>query len=110
MAINNKDISIYQGETKSLIFTITNTNGTVKDMTNGNAEFVLTKGGVVKLKKTASNGIAINNDKVTILFEEEDTSSKIGQFSYELRLIDLNGISVVSAIGNIIILKSNTIK
>lgn len=54
MAINNKDISIYQGETKSLIFTITNTNGTVKDMTNGNAEFVLTKGGVVKLKKTAA--------------------------------------------------------
>lgn len=110
MAINNKDILIYQGETKSLIFTITNINGITKDMTNGNAKFVLIKGGETKLEKTIDDGIIINNDKVTILFEEKDTSSKIGQFGYELRLIDTNGISIVSAIGNITILKSNTIK
>lgn len=110
MAIVNNDIVIYQKENKSLVFTITNPDGTIKDMTGGNAKFVIVKDGIIKLTKIIGNGIIINNNKVTILIEQSDTSLMMGKFNYELRLIDVNGISVVSAIGNIIILKSNTIK
>lgn len=109
MAIINNDITIYQKENKSLIFTITNSDGTPKDMTSGSVKFVIVKDGVVKLTKIVGNGILINNNKITVLIEQVDTSSMVGKFSYELRLVDIDNKSVVSAIGDILIKKSNTI-
>lgn len=109
MAIINNDILMYQKENKSLVFTITNSDGTPKDMTGGSVKFVIIKDGVVKLTKIVGNGILINNNKITVLIEQADTSSMMGKFSYELRLVDIDNKSVVSALGDILIKKSNTI-
>lgn len=109
MAIENKVIQIYQGETKSLIFDIINKDGTKKNLTNASAIFALIYQGTTKTTKTLLDGIIINGSSVIVLLDKTDTSTNRGQLSYELKIKDSdNNISVVS-VGNIIIAKSNTI-
>lgn len=109
MAIENKVIQIYQGETKSLIFDIVNKDGSKKNLTNANVVFALIYQGKTKNIKTLSNGIVIKNSSVVVLLDEKDTSINRCQLSYELKIKDSdNNVSIVS-IGNIIIAKSNTI-
>ena len=109
MAIENKVIQIYQGETKSLIFNIVNKDGTKKNLTNASVTFALIYQGATKTIKTLLDGIIINGNSVVVLLDEMDTSTNRGQLSYELKIKDSdNNISVVS-VGSIIIAKSNTI-
>ena len=109
MSINNKDIQIYQGETKSLIFEILAKDGTKKNLVCSHITFSLVYNEEIKITKTEIDGIVINNNLATVLLSEEDTSLYRGQFYYELKIKDNDENVAVVSIGNIIILKSNTI-
>ena len=109
MSINNKDIQIYQGETKSLIFEILEKDGTKKNLIGSHITFSLVYNEKIKIIKTETDGIVINNNLATVLLSEEDTSLNSGQFYYELKIKDNDENVAVVSIGNIIILKSITI-
>lgn len=109
MALENKAIQMYQGETKSLVFSILNTDGTIKDLTNGSAIFKLQYSGINKIIKTNGDGIVILNNKITVLFNDSDTIKFYGSCKYELRVNDTDNNTEVVSVGEILIVKSNTI-
>lgn len=109
MSIKNKDIQIYQGETKSLIFEILGKDGTKKNLVGSHITFSLVYNEEIKATKTEINGIVINNNLATVLLSEEDTNLNKGQFGYELKIKDLDDNVAVVSTGNIIILKSITV-
>ena len=109
MSIKNKDIQIYQGETKSLIFEIFEKDGTKKKLVGSHITFSLVYNEEIKMTKTEINGIVINNNLATVLLSEEDTDLNKGQFGYELKIKDSDDNVAIVSIGNIIILKSITI-
>lgn len=109
MSINNKDIQIYQGETKSLIFEILGKDGTKKILVGSHITFSLVYNEEIKITKTEADGIVINNNLATVLLSEEDTSLNRGQFYYELKIKDNDENVAVVSTGNIIILKSNIV-
>ena len=108
MAITNKDITMYQKENKSLVFSIVGDTG-IKNLTGGDAKFVLSDRNVPIVKTVDNGGILISSNTLTVLLEANDTLDKSGRFSYELRANDIDGNSEVVAVGKIEIKKSTTI-
>jgi len=106
VATENKDIQIYQGETKSLIFEILGKDGTKKNLVGSYITFSLVYNEEIRVTKTEVNGIVINNNIATVLLSEEDTASNSGILRYELKIKDADNNVAIVSIGNIIILKS----
>lgn len=110
MAKINQDFEMYQKTDKVLEFTITNKDNTPKDLTGGNAYWVLSDGsfGSNKIVKSTENGIAINGNKVLVTLNDIETEDLSGKFYHELRTIDSDGIDEVAAVGYVTIISSKT--
>lgn len=106
--MENKKISMYQGENKSIVFTVIQKDGTPKILDDGNAKFVVVSGDNLKLEKELNNGILISGNVVTVLIDNVDTISLLGNYYFELRAIDENEVSNVVSMGTIEIKKSFT--
>ena len=107
--MENKKISMYQGENKSIIFTVTQKDGSPKILDNGNAKFVITNGNSIIIQKILGNGVLISGNKITVLLDASDTIGLYGNYSFELRAVDEQENSNVVSIGMIEIKKSFTV-
>lgn len=107
--MDSKKISMYQGENKSIVFSVTQKDGTPKILEDGTAKFVIVSGDVLKLQKELNNGLLISGNVITVLIDSADTIALLGNYSFELRAIDKDDISNVVSRGTIEIRKSFTL-
>lgn len=106
--MDNK-ITLYQEESRTIIFSIIQRDGTPKILDGGNAKFVITNGNSIIIQKILGNGVLISGNKITVLLDASDTIGLYGNYSFELRAVDEQENSNVVSIGMIEIKKSFTV-
>jgi hypothetical protein len=109
MTTENQNFSMYQGETKNIIVTISNDDVINLDLTGSTVKWALVKSinfdSNVILKESPE--ILISGNKITIPLKPFDTENLLGKFYHACELTDVQGnVSVLfTGMGNII--KSN---
>ena len=98
----NQNATMWQGESKSLVFTITGTDPTTatditwKLTTSNQATTIATK--------TLADGVtADSSTQLTVTLDPDDTGSVSGKHYHELRITDVSGNEAVVAIGTLTI-------
>jgi hypothetical protein len=111
MTVKNQNFEMYQGENKVLVFDITDSSGSSKDLTGCSATFVVYGGtsATNKIEKSSTDGeITFYGNDVKVFLVPSDTSGISGKFYWELRLVDGANNSEIVAVGTYVVIKSQT--
>lgn len=95
MTQTNQNFEIYQGDTKNIVVTVSNNDGTLMDITAVSIKWRLKIKNTISIDKTTTNGgISITdsvNGKFTIHLVPSDTTSITGNFYHEAEITDVLG-------------------
>jgi Ethanolamine utilization protein EutJ (predicted chaperonin) len=110
--VTSQDFSMYAGDSRNLIVTVTDPNNNVINITGATIKWVLVNGDqVVRYKDNQSaGGITITNatnGQFQVSITSNDTTSlPPGTYQHEARMIDSSGNSSLLFTGNVTISKS----
>src|SRR6185437_701627 len=115
MTIINQDFTMWQGDAKSIVFTITDASGNPYDLTDvENINWALSALPVTDAliqKSKTGGGISVNSPATdgifTVTLEATDTAALVGAFYHEAQIIDSEGNPDVVATGTATINASN---
>ncbi len=111
MSYTNSKVSFFAGETVSLGFTITDSDGAAINLTGATLTFYLARLGTqdTVLTKTTGSGITVvsaADGTCTVALTSSNTDNLEGLYIYQLRLVDSSNAETVVSIGEIWVDKS----
>lgn len=110
MALTNQDFSLYAGDTRNIVVTVTNSDGTPANLTGATIKWVAARGKLVMISKdTIDNGIVITdalNGAYTIRLNQSDSSDLAGNLTHESVVTDAFGNITTILTGKMSILPS----
>lgn len=112
MAKTNQNVTLYQGETKKIVFTVIDDSGELVDLTDCKATWVLAskvESDEIILTKSVDLGtITIVNNTFEIVLTKNETKDLLSSYYHEIRMIKPDLSEAVVATGSLIVNKSIT--
>lgn len=109
MTAINQDFSMYQGDTKNLVVSVTKDDGSELDLTGCTVKWAILKSTTnsEKLVLIETPRIRTDNNTITIPISSTDTLNLLGKYYHECKLIDTQGNASTIFVGYITLNKSN---
>lgn len=89
MGATSQNFSMWQGETKAIVFDVVDAAGADKNVTGGSATWVLAPSATdaALITKTSSSGqISLSGNNVTVMLQAVDTALLSGKYYHECRV------------------------
>lgn len=107
--MENQNVTIHEGDDLTIVFYIFDENGDSVDLTDYSASWGAYKHDWTVYKNVDYGGVEIGDGKVSVTLNSIDTIDYDGIYTHELRLINSENKSRVSATGTLAVLRAESI-